>query len=608
MRLLYTICLFLFGLSGFAQSAQSEFLEAKRLLRENQFKVAKSAFSSLKSDPVFGKHATFYSAYAAYQEGQKQEAAAIWEFLLKTSSDWDQIDEIHYWLARTHYEQSEVGEAIGYAELNKEDKASWPEEMAQTFLPSVDKTTLIALLDQYPTTIYLAEIVAKKLDPAIHEEAQLLERLIATFDLKKSDYSNAPVVQVKKEKYTIAVLFPFMFDSLQNPSRSMNNRLVMDMYQGMLVAQEKLKEKGVDLTLKPYDTKKDKKVTADILRNASLRDADLIIGPLFSGPSELVRDFAKENQINVINPVSSNGEIIQDNEYSFLLKPSYETIARALAAHAIDRFEDKRVLIYFSENKRDSIVAYQYHREMLKAGFEVEDFRQVDNLASKRILDSLTDDHRHYFTTRSELDSVRQIPGRQIKSQVPRSGDKEQKRNAMLDSNRKPRVYFEKRLNIAEGAVARHIMVATNDNGIVNNFISLAETRPDTISLLGYDNWLDFKVIDFEQIQRLQVAFAFPGWIKKKTPVFLSVERELIEAHKGLPGDFSFLGYEAIMYLGSMMQKYGKYFQYGFQKEGFRSGELLGGFEYGVRNDNQYVPIVTFEHDQLKLFTTENDQ
>ena len=54
-------------------------------------------------------------------------------------------------------------------------------------------------------------------------------------------------------------------------------------------------------------------------------------------------------------------------------------------------------------------------------------------------------------------------------------------------------------------------------------------------------------------------------------------------------------------YVGTMLKKYGSYFQKGNPEIGFRHGQLMYGTDFGIRNSNQYVPITKFSESKLIL-------
>ena len=87
------------------------------------------------------------------------------------------------------------------------------------------------------------------------------------------------------------------------------------------------------------------------VKSGKLDNADVIIGPLYSGPSEFISQFSKENKVTMVNPVSSNEAIVGDNPYSYLFKSAYSTQGREAAKYAAKKFSDNKKLFIFYERK-----------------------------------------------------------------------------------------------------------------------------------------------------------------------------------------------------------------------------------------------------------------
>ena len=110
-----------------------------------------------------------------------------------------------------------------------------------------------------------------------------------------------------------------------------NNSFVLDLYSGIKYAYNNLGVETENIIFKSYDTKRDPDVVRDIINSGELGDSDLIIGPLYGKPIEIVKQFCLQNKILMINPLSSNSMIINDNNYSLLFQPSLETVASSAA-------------------------------------------------------------------------------------------------------------------------------------------------------------------------------------------------------------------------------------------------------------------------------------
>ena len=570
---------------SFAQRSQAEFLEAKRLFREEQYAAAQSAFASLNDDPTFGLYATFYTALAAYRQHDPEAAISIWKLILSNDPTWDQLPEVYYWLSKTHFENSAYVDGLRYAREYRDRFSNNFDNLRYRYIPRAGPAQLKLMFEEFPDDRLVVTELAKKLDRTSEDDSKLLKELIRNYGLGVEEYSEVSNAEVRSSSYSIAVMLPFMFDGLDSPARAVGNKVIMDFYQGMLLAQKDLRSLGMPVDLYPYDTKRDLRTTKALLLNPSLKESDLIIGPFLPGPTKIVKAFSEEHQINMVNPVSSNQDVVEGNDFAYLLKADYATIGKRLADRAISRFtENKRAMIYFSSDERDAIVASNYKEGIEAAGFEVLEYRSLDNDSSRPILDYLIARHQK-FLSKEEADSLMEIPGRFIKSKG-------------VDAEGDDLIYYEMRFNVEEGSIG-HIMVSARDNGIVNNFISAIESRPDSIGLLGYGSWINFKIIDYDQFERLGVELAYPEFIDKRKEVYKTLYQRSIDTNAGIPSDFIFFGYECLTYLGTMLHKHGKYFQNGFLEQGYFPGTTMSGFEFGTNNDNQVVPIISFKNSRL---------
>lgn len=591
------------GAISFAQRAQSEFLEAKRLFREEQYTSARSAFAALSEDAAFGPYATFYTGLSSYRQNDKESAISIWKLILSNSPAWDQLPDVYFWLAKTHFERSEFAEGLRYSQEYQNRFSINLDNLRDRYVPQANLDQLKALIEEFPDDRLIVTELAQKLDRSSEEDVSLLKELIQTYQLDVGEYSEVNNADVRRSSYSIAVMLPFMFDSLEAPGPILSNKVIMDFYQGMLLAQRELDSLGLPIDLYPFDTKRDPQETQSLMRNPSLKESDVIIGPFLPGPIDVVKQFSVENQINMVNPVSSNQKVVAGNDFGYLLKSAYPTIGEKLAERAKVRFsENNRALVYFSSNERDSMVALSYKEMIESFGFEVLDFRSLDNETSRPILDSLIEQHEEFIATIEEVDSLMEIPGRFIKNREVDPESELELEYLIISEDEETEgdslIFYEMKFNVVQDSIG-HIMVSSRNNGIVNNFISAIESRPDSIGLLGYGNWMNFKVIDYEQYERLGVELAYPEFINRTSDTYKEVYQRSIDTFASIPSDFVFFGYECLKYVGTMLHKHGKYFQNGFLQEGYYPGAMMSGYEFGINNDNQVVPIISFKNSRL---------
>src|SRR5690606_26348914 len=97
---------------------------------------------------------------------------------------------------------------------------------------------------------------------------------------------------------------------LMNNRSAVRNQFVIDLYQGMMLAQEELKAMSIKVNLLAYDTKHDEKTTRKILELPELQHVDLIYGPLYPQPVKLASQFSYDYKINIFNPLSANQQVV----------------------------------------------------------------------------------------------------------------------------------------------------------------------------------------------------------------------------------------------------------------------------------------------------------
>ncbi|MEL6562781.1 MAG: ABC transporter substrate-binding protein, partial [Bacteroidota bacterium] len=224
---------------------------------------------------------------------------------------------------------------------------------------------------------YLLSELAKQ--NKLYEYEEVAKNIIKQLRLKEDTYYSNHYDLILKDEYNVAVLFPFDFDSLEGAGKVARNRVIMDMYEGIKFAAEELNNSGRKINIYPYDTKGNKSSlheTEEILKREELLGMDLIIGPRYRQPFNMVFEFSKQNKINMINPWSSNSQVTGDNLFSFLLNPSEKTQALKLAEYAIENFENKNAFVFY--HARDSLLAAIYKNELEENGFSVPVFNEVN--------------------------------------------------------------------------------------------------------------------------------------------------------------------------------------------------------------------------------------
>ncbi len=603
--------------SVMAQTGQGEYLEAKRLFEKGEYRNAQNAFSALTTDPYFGTYSSFYFALSAYQQGNVKVAVDMWTQLQQQVPNWDKKNEITFWLAYAYFESEQFDKALNYVEkMNREEQVKIGGALIRKFITPKPLQMIKVLHDQHGENEALGRVYYEKLNDLPYSKRDFKE--INRLDEKWSFASNGMSLEllplVKKDKYRIGVLLPFVYDST-NLDLVFQNTIVMDLYQGMVLACKQLKDKGVNLELVAYDTKKSGAVTQSILNSLPPDYLDLIVGPLYAEPVKLVKAYSSENGVNMINPLSSTWEVISNNPYGYLFKPSQETMALKLAEYADKNLSNKNVMIFYEGTERDSIFAATYKEAMQQAGFSIIRYQELTQESAKEVLDELIEQKEVYYT-KAEADSLLLLnSGRFIKEKRLRPADVERAEKypyiqnnkyhprylpVSYDDNNRAVTYYENVLLIGKDSIG-HILGATSKNFLANNLISAVETMGDSTILFGYGSWLDFTMLSYTQLERINATLVHPDYIDDSNVSYQSIKKNISSTYKIEPSLYHFLGYEMISQIGRLMKTNGVYFQRGLVNDRFYEGQVLQGIKYGTANDNQVVPLVKFEKAELKI-------
>ncbi|MEM8894665.1 MAG: hypothetical protein AAGC88_08815 [Bacteroidota bacterium] len=592
-----------------AQDYQSTYLAGKDYLASENYQLAQQSFQKVINDEPnnpFSSYGSFYYGIASYRLGQLEVAKDIWRQIEAKDPRWKNIDEVYYWITRVNIETENVELALPYYGRSRDTTiAKSINQQIQLGLSKVDDAVVLAdWYNRYSDNQLLAERYANVLlnNPLTKENNQIVAEINDRFSLG-GDFQI-----IMKDSYKVAVLLPFMYQSLDNMNVIVRNKFIMDLYAGMDLAVGHLDEQGISVELLPYDTKRSKSETAKILAKEEMKSIDLIVGPLYPDPFELVNAFSKENKINMINPLSGNRKIIDENPYSFLLKPTYETMAKVAAQYAQQDTVrndtvavDRDILIFYEDEDRFQAMASVYDSVMTQAGYNVLRSFKLSKENSREMLDVLTSS-KEITLSYEERDSLMALPYRRVSSREPT--EKEIKKFDYITAD--SLMYYEDRYDLGVDSIG-HIFVASTSSLIAANAVGGVEVRGDKIPIIGLGDWLDFNVLTLEQFERLEVAMIHTNYVNYDSADIFSIEDELTQLYRNQPSLNQLTGYDLIWFIGKQLDEHGVYFQRGLEAGELIPGRVFPGYMYGYARDNQFVPIVKMVDSALKIVNSPNE-
>jgi len=523
---------------------------------------------------TYTQYATFYYGLSSYYDGKQDIAKNILLQLIRKYPDWNNNHEAYYWLGKMYFEQQAYALALEQLDLiNNPSIDKDIRSMKMFYLSQVPLEALRDLHEKYPKDAAVGESLARELgkQPLSNEDMEELRLLVDNFGLSEEEITNQFVGQTQlKDRYQVAVCFPFMVDEIKEDRRQNSNQWVLDMFQGIQLAHRDLKSDKINIELFAYDTQRDSLKMAEKLLLDELKGMDLIIGPLYPGPSKLTSDFAFDQKINILNPLSSNIEVIAGNPYSFLFHPTDDTQARVAAKFMAEKLgKEKKALIIYGSRSGDSIAAHQYQTVLMENSIEVIMMDKIPTVDSEQVAKFVSDNLYTIFT--------------------PDPDD--------------PALLVEKEQELEEGLkdafIPRtdlgHVFVASTNELVIANVIGTLDNIGAEISIMGSGRWLESRYIDFQQLERLHVYLAAPDYIDYSSERFKSFQKRFRREFGTVPDNYSFIGYDLMLFFGRMLHQAGTYFQHELRQNAYYPGYIFQGFNYQEGNDNAHIPIVHFQ-------------
>lgn len=556
-------------ISGLAMSQpvnyKKDYDAAKANLDVGNYSLALSGFADLLNrDPAHPNSAytSFFYGVSAYSLGHQEKAKDMFLQITRKYSSWDKKAEAYLWLIKISFEMSSPNMGMFYTDQVKNDAEMQKSasELKYSYLEQLDLLTLQSILEENTDDGYLARIVASKIVGLSYEQRDndYLYSLIDQFNLDSTSLGLTVPADIIKDHYKVAVMLPLFVDRLWESGVYIQKSLAVDIYEGIKLSLEEFDSDKIEIQV--IDTKKDATVTRDILQSGKLNDFDAIIGPLYPGPLALVADYANENKINFINPVSTNSELVRYNPYGFLLRTGAESMGEIIAEFAQQSFDNKACAIYYGPRATDSLTAYNYSVRMREDSFYVAISQRTQTDKAREIYDSLT-------SALPVIDSV--------------------ELQRMWNEGLRVRVLPKKDSFLLRIDSLGHIFIASDNKAIASEVMAAITSRGDTTQLIGVGNWFSTANASLDLMESLGVWLAMQEYENLLLPTNIRLRNKYSLLYNKKPSKYVYYGYYAMKFLGRSLLEYGVYFQNGYNHK----GNLDNMFDFAGSQDNQKLVL-----------------
>src|SRR5690606_10978074 len=395
MRISLLTLAFVFA-SLFAVEAQENltpYRQAKQMISTGNYGQAMELLGPYMDHDTYGEvanYATYHFARAAYGSRQYELAQNALKQIIRTR-DWKHQDDAKYLLALCHFQQQNISDALNEVNgINDQTLLEEAYKASYDFLQHVSTSVLIVNLPNHEKNKGLVTALKNQLAKrtVLSAGEQEVFNKIKNIDFDEPEEATASKRELN-QSLEIAVVLSFNYTGGSGVRNLGDNNFVFELYQGINFAVEDARQKGLSLIIRTFDTERKPAVLETILADPFFQVADVIIGPIYPEESDIVANFAEKQKIPFINPLSNIDDAAKGFKYSYLFRPSIQTLTDGVLKY-MGRLPGKRISIAYSGTSRDELLSRQLSESASKAGYQVVDNRRVAGRDMRNFFDNLS--------------------------------------------------------------------------------------------------------------------------------------------------------------------------------------------------------------------------
>ncbi|MBM3426995.1 MAG: amino acid ABC transporter substrate-binding protein, partial [Bacteroidetes bacterium] len=350
---------------------------------------------------------------------------------------------------------------------------------------------------------------------------------------------------LKDKVLDVVLILPFTSSSDQTISDLESNNFLLELYQGIALEVASLKAKGVAIQLHTFDSKRDLNYLNILVKDPTVLAADVIVGPIYPEESELISEFAELQKIPFVHPLSNLGDRFEENQYSYLFRPSLNSLATGVVESLKAQGWGKTVAIGYSGSLRDERLGLLLQSMLEKEGFALAKVQKVEPKTVSSFLQSL----------------------------------------GVRKGNR---------------PAVDQVILLSDDPALAQPVFSLMESISSSVPLLVMDSWLGFNFSNYEMLEHANFYF-----ISNTTPKYQSEELKTFQDlfydnHLQFPSTNALLGAELVHWIHSNAEFANDFdLRPSLDRKGYQPGRLSWGFNFQKVNNNSYSPVFKLESGEL---------
>ena len=192
--------------------------------------------------------------------------------------------------------------------------------------------------------------------PFSREETERRKRLLSEAQNRMQSIPDSTLFRMNDITYgtthegvlTAALILPFALED----SATTDQKKMVEFYQGMLLALDRLKNEGVSVNLKVFDSKGDDTSIEPLLESGQFDDVNVIFGPKNTTHIAEAARWSTTHQIPLVLPMNSNADDVFNNPYVFQLNTPQSYFHQEIYNHFLEQFPNPNVIILDADEYR----------------------------------------------------------------------------------------------------------------------------------------------------------------------------------------------------------------------------------------------------------------
>lgn len=365
----------------------------------------------------------------------------------------------------------------------------------------------------------------------------------------------------RNHQYRVALLVPLYLDDIEKldaskdkAEKTKNTRCMkfLQFYEGFMMAVDSLTENyGLRLDLTVIDVHENTATAQAAVNQLKNHQPDLIVGPFFSKSFAVVQEYALDNDIMIVNPMSERESIIQDAHNVVKLKPGSKAMADELSDLIRMRYPKAKVTLVTDGNLADSTMV-RVLRQTLDTTVQPGVF-----LTNEEMLELIAKESQRRNMGKRTLSTL-EVEGQIFSTKA-------------LSEHPEGEAYFENRFRYLSfdkadsfkndlSSARENVLVAYGTDVVFSTTILNSinkSTQKYPITLIGLPHWADFDNLLVPNLLNMNAIYFDDHFVDFNDSVTLKFVDDFRLKYESEPMDYAFEGFDVGWYFLNALMEFG---------------------------------------------------